>query len=175
MGFELAYSKLARHISAARCWQEGLDDTSLSARQKSILREIHEAYEFIQLFEQMMTTVQVETSDPVVATDQLLATEDLRRIFPRPVPISEKTEKPALAVGQKWKTKSGHEVNIASTECDDNGSIFFFVRENAFAYSSDGKAYFGNTNEVPNHAMAHELVELINQSVEEKKQSTLEK
>jgi hypothetical protein len=57
VSFELAYSKLARHIFAARCWQEGLlDDASLSRRQKSILKEIHEAYEFIQLFEQMMTT-----------------------------------------------------------------------------------------------------------------------
>lgn len=69
MGFEFAYSKLARHISAARCLQEGLDNTSLSTRQKSLLKEIHEAYEFIQPFEQMMTSVPVEISNQPVTTE----------------------------------------------------------------------------------------------------------
>lgn len=83
MSFELAYSKLARHISAARCLQEGLDDASLSRRQKSLLKEIHEAYEFIQLFEQMMTTAQLEIAN------QPITTEDLKHMFPRPVSMKE--------------------------------------------------------------------------------------
>lgn len=83
MSFEFAYSKLARHISAARCLQESLDDTDLSTREKSLLGQIREAYEFIELFEKMMTTVQVETAN------QPIATEDLKRMFPRPASMKE--------------------------------------------------------------------------------------
>lgn len=83
VSFEFAYSKLARHISAARCLQEGLDDMDLSTREKSLLEQIREAYEFIELFEKMMTTVQVETAK------QSITTEDLKHMFPRPVSMRE--------------------------------------------------------------------------------------
>lgn len=90
LGFGFAYSKLARHISAAQCLQEGLSDTDLSTREKSLLGQICEAYEFIQLFEKMMTTVQFRTNDdPIATTSQPITAEDFRRVS-TPTRVSER-------------------------------------------------------------------------------------
>lgn len=68
MSFELAYSKLARHVSVA--WSRLQDEDGYIRTRDELLREqVCEAHEFIELFEQMMTTAQVQISDQTIATE----------------------------------------------------------------------------------------------------------
>lgn len=82
MSFELAYSKLARHISVARSRLQDDNATYKATRDDSLREQISEAYEFIELFEKTMTTVQVTTGDPVATTNQPVTADDFRRMFP---------------------------------------------------------------------------------------------
>lgn len=83
-----------------------------------------------------------------------------------------KAEKPALAIGQKWRTKGG-QICTVMTELDRQGGMQTFgVDSNSYAYWSDGKAYTNFSK--GQHLEEDELIELIDQPVEEIKHSTFE-
>jgi hypothetical protein len=88
MSFEFAYSKLARHVSVARSRLQD-EDGFIRTRDELLREQVCEAYEFIEMFEQMMTTAQVKISNSIATSNQTIATEDFRRMFPRPVSAKE--------------------------------------------------------------------------------------
>lgn len=83
-----------------------------------------------------------------------------------------KSEKRALAIGQKWRTKGG-QICTVMTVLDRQGDMQTFgVDSNSYAYLSDGKAYTNFSK--GQHLEEDELIELIDQPVKETKRSTFE-